>query len=136
MINTLRSAHESGHPLNKFHAFVLERANTFEEFLERCDEEIFDSDGRKWIYRNQLDYITNDDGKFLVDFVGRFESLQRDFGTVVENIDSKRMVPLPRINASEHQHYAEFYTPALMRLVANRFARDIEAFGYRFGQDG
>lgn len=134
MIDTFRADFASGRPLNKFHTFVLEHANTFEEFLENCDEEIFDTDGEKWIYRNQLDYITDDHGKILVDFVGRFERLQCDFDTVVEKIEPKHMVSLPRINASKHRHYAEFYTPALIQVVTDRFARDIEAFGYKFGQ--
>ena len=57
-----RSAAE-GHSLNKFHRFILAKATTFEEFLENCDEEIIDSDGRKWIYRNQIDYLTDASGR-------------------------------------------------------------------------
>src|SRR5271169_1046605 len=52
MIDANRAALAHGYPLNKFQRFILERATTFEEFLENCDEEIVDSDGRKWIYRN------------------------------------------------------------------------------------
>src|ERR1017187_9434391 len=40
MIDANRAALSAGNPLNRFQRFVLERATTFEEFLENCDKEI------------------------------------------------------------------------------------------------
>lgn len=117
---------------NKFQDFVLKSAHTFEEFLEQCDEEIVDNDGRKWIYRNQLDYLTDASGRQIVDFVGRFELLQSDFNQVMQRVLGKS-IPLPRVNASTHGIYTDYYTPALAEKVAQHYAADIEAFGYKFG---
>jgi Sulfotransferase family len=131
-IDANRPAMAAGRPLNKFHYFVLERATTFEEFLENCDEEIIDSDGRKWIYRNQSDYLTDASGKMLVDFVGRFETLQQDYAFISKKIGST--APLPHTNRSTHGPYTDYYTQAMAAEVARRYRADIERFGYVFGQ--
>lgn len=133
MIDANRTLLSAGRPLNKFQRFVLERATTFEEFLENCDEEIVDDDGRKWIYRNQLDYLTDLSGEKIVDFIGRFERLAQDYALIAENIHGG-LAPLPHVNKSKHRHYSDYYTPALADKVARRYQRDIDAFGYVFGQ--
>jgi hypothetical protein len=133
MIDANRTALSAGKPLNKFHRFVLERAATFEEFLENCDEEIVDADGRKWIYRNQVDYLTDLSGKQMVDFIGRFERLPEDYALIAGKIPGG-LAPLPHVNRSKHRHYSAYFTPALAEKVARRYQHDIEAFGYFFGQ--
>ena len=131
MIDARRHAVTPGRQLNKFHHFVLERATCFEEFLDNCDEEIVDGDGRKWIYRNQVDYLTDLSGAMLVDFVGRFETLEQDFAAIARRILTSP-VRLPYVNGSKHLHYSQYYTPAQAEKVAQRYARDIVVFGYKF----
>jgi hypothetical protein len=131
MIDSARRIGRDPSDLNRFFQYVLGRASTFEEFL-RCDEQVDDSDGRKWIYRNQLDYLTDADGRRLVDFVGRFERLTEDALRLARQVG----VPLPPLghrNQSRHGAYTSYYTRDSERQVARRFARDIDAFGYRFG---
>ena len=111
---------------------MLERARTFEEFLLHCSDDIVDSDGRKNIFRNQIDYLIDDNGAIMVDFIGRYERLQDGFNTVSDRL-GRPAVELQRTNASEHRPYIEYYTPTMVDMVAQRYARDIEAFGYRFG---
>jgi hypothetical protein len=131
MIDRERAAFQSGKRVNKFYAFVLTRARTFDEFLDRCDEDVQDTDGRKWIYRNQTDYITDADGRLMVDFVGRFERLELDFGAVAKRIGGQ--AALPHVNRSAHEPYWRYYTTPMAEKVGHRFAQDIEMFGYRFG---
>lgn len=133
MIDAHRADAERTKRLNPFQRFILERARTFPEFLENCDVEIVDADGPKFIFRNQLDYLTDESGQLLVDFVGRFETLQQNFDRVTEKALGATL-PLPHVNRSRHSHYREYFTPQLADKVARRFAPDIEAFGYAFGQ--
>lgn len=119
-------------PSNKFTAYVLQRARTFEEFIAGCTDEIEDQDGRKHIFRNQIDYLADESGAIVVDFVGRFECLQCGFDEVAARLGRKAAV-LPRINASRHRPYIEYYTPAMAEKISRLYARDIAAFGYRFG---
>ena len=120
-------------PPNAFFAYVLERATSFEEFLLRCDAEIFDRDGRKNIFRNQIDYLAGDADELIVDFVGRFERLQESFNEISIRL-GRAPIELPQNNASHHAAYTDYYTPVTAEIVAKRYARDIEQFGYRFGQ--
>lgn len=120
----------SGRQMTAFWRFILSRASSFEEFLTNCDEEYHDQDGSKWIFRNQLDYIS-DAGSVIVDFVGRFERLQEDFALISSRLGLPAM-RIPHVNRSEHMHYSKYYSEATSALIAARFARDIEAFGYSF----
>jgi hypothetical protein len=131
MIEAKRGEYSRGGEVNAFYRFVLSNARNFEEFLKNCDQEILDRDGRKWIFRNQLDYIVDDDGKILVDFVGKFENMAADFALVSARIFGDQR-QLPNLNASAHQNYREYYTPALAQMVGERFKNDIEAFGFAF----
>jgi chondroitin 4-sulfotransferase 11 len=131
MIDANREKYARGETLNNFQNFILERATTFQGFLENCDAEIVDDDGAKWIYRNQLDYLSDASGRIMVDFVGRYEALQQDFDSVMRRIgvDPPK---LPVVNTTVHLHYTHYYSPALVEKVRERFARDIAAFGYEF----
>jgi len=123
-----------GRPRNGFQRYVMERAGTFAEFLQQCDTEYRDADGAKWIYRNQVDYLTDADDVLLVDFVGRFEQLQLDFSRVAARL-SVPPITLPRVNATVRRPYTSYDSRELRELVAERYAKDIEAFGYRFAEE-
>lgn len=91
-------------------------------------------------------------GNLLVDFVGRFESLQQDFDRVCERLDIKES-RLPHRNPSnkksrdlkrklknmlfmngENRHHGltDFYDDETRDAVADYYRKDIETFGYQF----
>jgi chondroitin 4-sulfotransferase 11 len=123
-----------GRPRNGFQRYVMERARTFADFLQRCDTEYRDADGVKWIYRNQVDYLRDREEALLVDFVGRFETLQLDFSCVAVHLNVAP-ITLPHVNGTVRRPYASYYSRELQELVAERYAKDIEAFGYRFTEE-
>ncbi|GAB3678634.1 sulfotransferase family 2 domain-containing protein [Salinisphaera aquimarina] len=73
-----------------------------------------------------------DSGRYPVelDFVGRFETLDRDFAHIAERIDID--VTLAKHNQSGHRHYADYYSPTTRDIVAAVYAEDIRRFGYAF----
>jgi hypothetical protein len=110
--------------------YVLRTSHDFESFLDNCTGIVFDSGCYKSFLFNQIDYLTNGAGEPVVDFVGRFERLEEDAGYLFRRIGVE--AALPRLNASCHGLYRDYYTARTRDLVAQRFARDIERFGYRF----
>jgi len=100
----------------------------------------------------QYDMLHDREGNLLVDFIGRFETLQADFDTVCERLgisDSS----LPHRNKSDKksrdlrrkvrnylfmngenqlQSMAEFYDEETRQAVADYYRKDIETFGYEF----
>jgi chondroitin 4-sulfotransferase 11 len=116
---------------NRLWQYVLTHSSSFEEFLHRCTDTIEDHDGRKFFLYNQLDYVSGEESELLVDFVGRYESLEQDARAVFDRLGLPGL-RLPHVNRSGHDHYSTCYTDATRQLVADRFARDIAFFGYTF----
>jgi hypothetical protein len=100
----------------------------------------------------QYDMLHDNNGKLLVDFVGRFESLQEDFDKVCDHLGIEES-QLPHRNRSDKKSrdlkrktrnwmfangenqlrsLADFYDDETREAVAEFYRKDIEAFGYEF----
>ena len=110
--------------------YVLHFSDDFESFLDNCTGLIRDRDCYKSFLFNQVDYLSDQDGKLAVDFVGQFENFQADASEALQRIGIE--AEIPRLNTSKRSDYRDYYTARTRDLVARRFARDIEAFGYEF----
>jgi hypothetical protein len=102
----------------------------------------------------QFDLLHDENGKLLVDFLGRFENLYQDFDTVCRrlgiddstlphrNPSNKRSRNLKRSfrnrlffnGENSKRHYSEFYDRETRDAVTRLYQRDIDAFGYRFDE--
>jgi len=110
---------------------VVEKATDFDSFIDTCTDVIFDNGCYKSFAFNQIDYLADAAGRPIVDFVGRFETLEADAAEIFRRLGI-RDVELPRRNPSSHSHYSEWYNDRTREIVAKRFARDISTFGYSF----
>jgi hypothetical protein len=100
---------------------LAEGFSGFDEYIRwRCRED----------YRYQNDWVCDEDGNLLVDFVARFEHLEEDFDEICRRIGVE--AALPHSNPSSHAPYTEYYTPETIELVRETYRPDIEFFGYDF----
>ena len=81
--------------------------------------------------RSQLDWVTDDSGKVRLDFIGKFENLDKDFDQVCDRVGVKRR-RLPRFNPSGHKSYGDHYDKETRGMIAQYYQKEIEFFGYVF----
>jgi hypothetical protein len=80
-------------------------------------------------YVNMLGLLDSDSKQ--MDFIGKVENMQNDFEYVCDRLRIPRIL-LPHNNKSNHNHYSEYYDNETVELVANKYSKDIEMFGYSF----
>jgi hypothetical protein len=83
------------------------------------------------MFMPQVDWISDAEGRILVNFVARFENLQADFDSVCKRI-GRDPVLLPHRKQSRHGAYREYYDAESRRIIGDWFQKDIEQFKYSF----
>lgn len=133
----IRRAEKYGRrPQNKLWRYAQQNSSNFDEFIRNCTDEIEIGRGVRYSFTyNQLDYLTDENGELLVDFIGQLESFSADLRKVCEKTGIE-LETVPHKNRSSHTHYSELYTPETEEIVKDRFERDIEYFGYEFERPG
>ena len=77
--------------------------------------------------------MVSDGEKVIVDFVGRFENIKKDWAIVAEKLGLTQT--LPHRNKSKHTHYSHYFDNETKIAVAERFKDDIIRFGYEFEEE-
>lgn len=99
---------------------LIHKWKTFKGMLRQTDGNGF-----------QYNWCFDENGNKVIDVIGRFENFQEDFNIVCDRIGIPQQ-QLPHKNKTKHKHYTEYYDEETKQIVAEKYAKDIEYFGYKF----
>ncbi|MBC8266070.1 MAG: sulfotransferase family 2 domain-containing protein [Flavobacteriales bacterium] len=76
----------------------------------------------------QTEFICDKNGKLLVDFVGRFENLEKDIEILSGLLQKK--IDLPHLNKNKNKQIQGVYTMKMKEKVKKLYAKDFEILDY------
>ena len=105
---------------------------TFEDFILGLKDRRYRSAIKRYVhFRDQMDWISIPGRGNVMNFVGRFESLDADFEHVCEVLARQDLV-LPQLRPGAGKDYRQAYTSQMVDIVADLYRRDIDSLGYEF----
>lgn len=89
-----------------------------------------------YIHRTpQTYFMIDEEGNYILDYIGAFEYLQEDFDKITNKIGIENIV-LFHTNASHkrdrEKSYKEYYNEKTKKIVEDRYYLDLVTFGYQF----
>jgi hypothetical protein len=111
----------------------LERNKVYKKVLSTSNNKLFNEEySINDHYKTQTSFIFDSNNNNMVDFIGRFESLNKDFSDLCNSLN----IPyekLPLHNKMHDKvHYAKYHNDHTKDLVSQIYKIDIENFGYTF----
>tara|TARA_B100001093_G_C26853639_1_gene1026296 strand:+ start:1592 stop:2152 length:561 start_codon:yes stop_codon:yes gene_type:complete len=104
----------------------IESYDSFEEFILKAPF-------LTYLHFEPMFKLIQIDGEDRMDFIGRVENYQEDFDIICDKIGVPRK-ELPHTNKSKHKHYTEYYNDQTRKLIAQFYSKDVDYFGYKFGE--
>lgn len=107
---------------------------SFDEF---CERHVYASDTCRHptLHRNQYDWLCDENGLLAMDYVYKVEEFDSAIDEIRTRSDGRVHLANARMNTnprSQSGDYRKLYSERTRQLIGERFAKDIEAFGYSF----
>jgi hypothetical protein len=82
----------------------------------------------------QYHYICNASGKIMVDYIGRFETINKDYEHILEKIGLKNEIKHENKTSNQKKMacYTEYYTENTKKIIADVYEKDINLLGYEY----
>jgi len=107
---------------------------SFENF---CEQHLYASDTCYYptLHRNQLDWLCDENGQCIMDYVYRLEDFSDAVGEIAEQTDGRVQLEMKWENVNRGDAgpgYRDYYSDETRKLIATRFEKDIDYFKYTF----
>lgn len=103
----------------------MQEGDSFKRYLELIRET------RHVQWEPQTSFILGEQGRLLVDFIGRFEDFDNSVLSILTHLGLGRC-SIPHAKRGERGPYQSYYDRETQGIVADMYAADIEMFGYSF----
>lgn len=87
-------------------------------------------------FRPQYRFVCAPDGEMVVDYAGRFETMDESFAHITERLGVEATLMHDRKSVRRDDDvatYTDAYTPAMRAVVERFYERDLRLFDYQFG---
>ena len=101
--------------------------NNFKNFVLKIDtleQSLFLTPQYEFIFTNN---------RLLLDKVVKFESLEFDLKKVFNKLNLS-VQKVYQSRQSQHRHYTDYYDEETRQIIAEKYSKDIDYFGYKFGE--
>lgn len=110
------------------------RNMSFEQF---CDYHIYASDtcGQPTLHKNQLDWLTSQNGEILVDYIYKLEEYEKAIVEIKNRTNGRLVLENIRQNVnpdSMSSNYREMFNDKTRKIISTRFEKDIDYFKFVF----
>lgn len=107
------------------------------DFESFCDQHFYASDTCKHptLHRNQYDWLCDESGKPLMDYVGKLESISEALEEIARRTNNRLGLKFQHENQNQRSQassYRDLYNERTKKIIASRFEKDIDYFKYTF----
>ena len=85
----------------------------------------------KKMFLTQAEWVCDEEGRIMVDYIGRFENLQESWDYICVQLQQTRTL-LPHVKKSTRGNYRDYYDDESREIIEDYFRQDLKLFGYTF----
>jgi len=77
-------------------------------------------------------FLTSYEGEVPIDFIGHYETLEKDFEFVCSKIGVSQKLESINVTNTQNRKYFRYYDPEMTEIIERVYKKDIQFFGYTF----
>ena len=108
----------------------IQHFQSFNEFVLALKDIEYRKKITSWIhFKEQAGFVCDEKNKVLVDYIGKYETLEKDFSHVCKEIGVSASLTHEN-KTPKRSDYKQYYTDESKAIVLDIYRRDFEVFGY------